>query len=151
MAYLSQYFLFGAHFPVADGAVSSDLVFMCGGKNKRFCSCNFSELFQFFPSGARWGCCLSFSEGPWNTVWKLEVRLMCQREEKCAWTLVRSLGTLPMGLGVLSRVPLRFWCKAGLGPGASGVRLTQRHPGAHWSLGLGSAHRALRGEGRWLQ
>lgn len=76
---------------------------------------------------------------------------MWQREEKCAWTLVRSSGTLPMGLGVLSRVPLRFWCKAGPGPGASAVRLTQRHPGAHWSLGLGSAHRALQGEGRWLQ
>lgn len=51
MAYLSQYFLFGAHFPVADGAVSSGLVFMCGEKTKDFVHATSQNYFSFFHQG----------------------------------------------------------------------------------------------------
>lgn len=73
MVYLSQSFLFGALFSVANGAASSGLVFVHGEETKDFVH----STFQFFPQR---GSQLSFSEGPWNTVWRLEMRLMCQRE-----------------------------------------------------------------------
>lgn len=78
-------------------------------------------------AGKQWRDQLSFSEGPWNTVWKLKVRLMYQKEKQCALTLLWCSEAPVMVLDVLElhliAVILEGRCQP---PDADGVRLTWR-------------------------
>lgn len=51
-------------------------------KAKHFVHIAFQNQFVSMPiTGKQWRDQVSFSEGPWNTVWKLKVRLTYQKEK----------------------------------------------------------------------